>query len=62
MEGAKAMNERTIAIFNFKQACAYVKNGVQPIRLEEKRNKKKSKSTSRYGFGRIAEDLDEDLF
>lgn len=56
------MNERTIAIFNFKQACAYVKNGVQPIRLEEKRNKKKSKSTSRYGFGRIAEDLDEDLF
>lgn len=30
--------------------------------LEEKRNKKKSKSTSRYGFGRIAEDLDEDLF
>lgn len=34
MEGAKAMNERIIAIFNFKQACAYVKNGVQPIRLE----------------------------
>lgn len=23
-----------IAIYNFKQACAYIKNGVQPIYLE----------------------------
>lgn len=26
--------DKTIAIINFKQACAYIKNGVQPIRLE----------------------------
>lgn len=26
--------ENLIAIYNFKQACAYVKNGLQPVRLE----------------------------
>lgn len=28
------MKDKIIAIFNFKQACAYIKNGIQPVRLE----------------------------
>lgn len=26
--------ENLIAIYNFKQACAYIKNGLQPVHLE----------------------------
>lgn len=28
------MDNKLIAIYNFKQACAYIKNGVQPVHLE----------------------------
>ena len=28
------MDKNLIAIYNFKQACAYIKNGVQPVYLE----------------------------
>ena len=27
-------NQDIIAIFNFKQACAYIKNGVKPVNIE----------------------------
>ncbi len=27
-------NDKLIVIYNFKQACAYIKNGVQPVYLE----------------------------
>lgn len=34
MEGNVHMEDKLIAIFNFKQACSYINCGVQPVRLE----------------------------